>query len=87
MENNRTCKPRDLKGFDDVTVESHDCFGNMDSKPVPIQTPYAPAVVALLDVPDRQSRNLRTPQSAAQQDRQHCAVANPLLGSGVRRVE
>ena len=46
-----------------------------------------PAVVALLDVLHRQRRHLRPAQPAAEQDGQHRAVAQPLVGGYVRRVQ
>jgi len=47
----------------------------------------APTVVPLLDVLERERGDLGPAQPAAKEDREHRAVAQPLLGGYVRRVQ
>lgn len=47
----------------------------------------APAAVALLDVLRSQVRQFAPPQSAPEKRSEHGAVAQPLLGTHVRRVQ
>ena len=47
----------------------------------------APATIPLLDVCDRERRYLGTPESAAEENSQDGAIAQPLYRGDIRRAE